>query len=141
MLRFLHIVLAESGLRVHACERWDTLAHTAADVRPDIVVLDLPIDDETQCCAALRELRARAETRATPVLVCAAAPWQSEEYAEMLDLPNVSLWSDPFDLRQLSSTLDRLLARHATRRVRPVARKRFRPATTPPGGVPGAVGG
>ena len=97
----------------------DTALRAAAELPPDLVILDLnlPVLSGTEVC---RILRARPATATTPILMLTARTSESDRVAG-LDLGADDYVSKPFSLRELAARVRALL-----RRSRSAARRRRR---------------
>jgi DNA-binding response OmpR family regulator len=87
----------------------DTALRAAAELPPDLVILDLnlPVLSGTEVC---RILRARPATAATPILMLTARTSESDRVAG-LDLGADDYVSKPFSLRELAARVRALLRR------------------------------
>ncbi len=87
----------------------DTALRSAAELPPDLVILDLnlPVLSGTEVC---RILRARPATAATPILMLTARTSESDRVAG-LDLGADDYVSKPFSLRELAARVRALLRR------------------------------
>lgn len=90
----------------------DTALRSAAELPPDLVILDLnlPVLSGTEVC---RILRARPATAATPILMLTARTSESDRVAG-LDLGADDYVSKPFSLRELAARVRALLRRSRT---------------------------
>ena len=101
----LEAVLEDAGHRVAtAANGRQALERLAEAPRPDLVLLDMmmPVMDGV---AMLRELRARAETRETPVVLMSAAPFRQAA----AQLGYQAALRKPFDVQDLLATLRRIV--------------------------------
>jgi DNA-binding response OmpR family regulator len=87
----------------------DTALRAAAELTPDLVILDLnlPVLSGTEVC---RILRARPATAATPILMLTARTSEADRVAG-LDLGADDYVSKPFSLRELAARVRALLRR------------------------------
>ncbi|HEX6975387.1 MAG TPA: response regulator transcription factor [Vicinamibacterales bacterium] len=90
----------------------DTALRAAAELPPDLVILDLnlPVLSGTEVC---RILRARPATATTPILMLTARTSESDRVAG-LDLGADDYVSKPFSLRELAARVRALLRRSRT---------------------------
>lgn len=87
----------------------DTALRAAAEIAPDLVILDLnlPVLSGTEVC---RILRARPATAATPIIMLTARTSESDRVAG-LDLGADDYMTKPFSLRELAARVRALLRR------------------------------
>ena len=87
----------------------DTALRAAADIPPDLVILDLnlPVLSGTEVC---RILRGRPATAATPIIMLTARTSESDRVAG-LDLGADDYMTKPFSLRELAARVRALLRR------------------------------
>jgi DNA-binding response OmpR family regulator len=100
-LRMLNEVLADEGYATVCCrsER-ETYEHVMVD-QPDLLIVDLRMDEPTSGVRIVEKLRAHAGTRHLPVLVCSADLVYLRERAQQIRRLGCELLEKPFDLDEL----------------------------------------
>jgi hypothetical protein len=105
---FLHLVqtlLDTVGLPVRTTADWQATPGFVERVRPKLVVLDLVPGHEAECWLAVEAIKARASTRAIPLLLCPVADWLVAGHEARLKQHFVHLWSEGFDLNDFFRTV------------------------------------
>lgn len=87
------------------------LLQRVKDARPDVIVLDLIIQDELRGWQFLQLLKMDRQTRGIPVVVCTAAAKFVEELQTHLDLMGVRAVLKPFDIDDLLRVIATALSR------------------------------
>ncbi len=105
-------LLGEAGYRVTP-DRFtvdaDCLLAQVKAAKPDLIVLDYIIGDESRGWQFLQMLKMDRATRHTPVVVCTAAVRQVEELQPHLDDMGVAVVIKPFDIDHLLAVIARAL--------------------------------
>lgn len=101
-------LLGDEGYRVttdgFSVEMEQLLERVKSD-RPDVIVLDLIIQDEGKGWQFLQLLRMDLETRHIPVVVCTAAAKLVEELQVHLDTMDVDVVLKPFDIDHILAAI------------------------------------
>ena len=114
--RFLKVALVAAGYGVLTAERGSDALRLAANVNPDIILLDLGLPD-MDGKDALRSIRQFSNA---PVIVVSARDREAEKI-EALDLGADDYVEKPFAIGELLARL-RAAQRHAAKDARPVSR-------------------
>ena len=110
---FLHLMqtlLDTLGFGVRTTSDWHNAPRLVNHLRPDLVVLDLGPGQEVECWLALEAIRARHQTRSTPVLLCPVANWLIEGHEARIAQHGVYIWPEGFMLDDLLRTVELALA-------------------------------
>ena len=104
-----HVLERGGDAEVEIAGSGDTALRAAAELPPDLVILDLnlPVLSGTEVC---RILRARPATATTPILMLTARTSETDRVAG-LDLGADDYVSKPFSLRELAARVRALLRR------------------------------
>lgn len=87
---------------------------TVREVGADALLVDLQRPDEADYgIRMIEELRAEADMRAFPIILCTAAAEAARKLGPRLDVLDVPVVVKPFTIRELEKTLDAALTRHA----------------------------
>ncbi|ACZ43526.1 response regulator receiver protein [Thermobaculum terrenum ATCC BAA-798] len=107
--QLLEDVLSEQGYEVLSFERAaDALAALQAQA-PDLLITDIRLGNENGL-GLVRTIRANAETRQLPVIICTAAILDLEEVEPIAD-PCLHVLPKPFEIADLVRDVSDLLAR------------------------------
>jgi len=107
--QLLEDVLSEQGYEVLSFERAaDALAALQAEA-PDLLITDIRLGNENGL-GLVRSIRANAETRQLPVIICTAAILDLEEVEPIAD-PCLHVLPKPFEIADLVRDVSDLLAR------------------------------
>ena len=113
LLRAVADVLEEEGYDVHTASNGFSAMRQAAELRPDVILLDLRLPERTGS-EVLDELRTSAATRDLAVVVVSGHPDELSD-AHLADIDGLVV--KPFDERDLLETVRRAIQRAATRRA------------------------
>ena len=105
MRDLLQAVLAEEGYRVLAVDHAPDPVDVA-QLRPDLIVLDLVLGEATAGWRLLEALRDQAPTARLPVVVCTADHALVRREAERLRTLIAGVVLKPFDLDELLRTVE-----------------------------------
>lgn len=94
-------ILEEEGYRVSLYSAAFNDVRQIAEVRPDLVVLDLMIGGESQGWQLLQKMKMSRETADIPVVVCTAAVSLARDLEGHLRSKHVGLVLKPFDIDEL----------------------------------------
>ena len=86
----------------------DILEHLK-NYQPDLVILDLRLNDSVNGWDIITALKQEPSTRSTPIIVCSAASKQIEENRAWLQELGVPVVAKPFDLDELDALVDQML--------------------------------
>lgn len=100
-------VLRNEGYRVALLEPGDVSAPTIADVRPDLLMLDLAPGSVVQTLALIAEVQRGPATLTLPILVSTTDPLLFEQHGTALRWLGCSTLLKPFDLERLLATVSR----------------------------------
>jgi two-component system, NtrC family, response regulator GlrR len=78
--------------------------------RPDVVILDIRLEDHDSGRAILAEIRRDTSLRAIPVIVCTADSQFLREHSGLLSELGADVLEKPFDLDTLESKVEQALA-------------------------------
>ena len=110
ILELFTALLEDEGYRVttdgFSVAMIELLGRVKAD-QPDLLVLDLVIQDEGKGWQFLQILKMDPATRAIPVIVCTAAAKLVEELQVHLDTMGVGVVLKPFDIDHLLAEIDK----------------------------------
>lgn len=80
--------------------------------RPDLVVIDMQVDEPWNGIQVLTALRMDAKTQRIPVIICTGlAPEELEDYEDRLRLFDARVLYKPFGIEQLTGAVNELLVR------------------------------
>ncbi|MGH2615694.1 MAG: response regulator [Thermomicrobiales bacterium] len=113
ILELFQAMLEDEGYRVASdgftVDMLEMLGRVKAD-KPDLIVLDLIILDESKGWQFLQVLKMDRETRDIPVIVCTAAARLIEELQPHLDDMGISVVLKPFDIEHVLAEIQKSLA-------------------------------
>jgi CheY-like chemotaxis protein len=113
ILELFTALLEDEGYRVttdgFSVEMSELLRRVKAE-RPDVIVLDLIVQDEGKGWQFLQMLKMDRQTRAIPVVVCTAAVRMVEELQLHLDTMGVAVVLKPFDIDNVLAAIGKCLA-------------------------------
>jgi CheY-like chemotaxis protein len=109
-LRLMEELLrVEQGYTVGVCKQWQHAYEFVKEFRPDLVILDVVMNDEEAGWRILNLLTLDPETRPIPVLVCSAAVRSLHDHQELLDRFGIRALPKPFDLDTLLAAVGEML--------------------------------
>ena len=100
--------LDEAGYRVVAETTADTALDIALGEHPALVILDFWMTGQCVSLTALRLIRDRPETAATPILICSGDRTALHDYADDWHALGCETLSKPFDLDVMLAQVARL---------------------------------
>lgn len=99
----------EEGYDVSVRKEWEQAYEFVKQQRPDLVILDIVMNNEERGWNILNLLTLDPETRPIPVIVCSAAVQSLQQHAPMLDRHGIRALPKPFDLEDLLSAVEETL--------------------------------
>lgn len=109
-IEFVRELLEDEGYATTAYREGPTAAAFLQATRPDLLVLDIRLEQPEGGWAVLEELRADARTRSLPVIVCSAdRPFLHRRAAE-LQAYRCAVLEKPFRITELYALVDAMLA-------------------------------
>src|SRR4051794_30514225 len=119
-LELLEELLRESeGFEVTTCKEWGDAYGAVQREQPDLVLLDIVMEQEERGWRILELLTLDPKTRPIPVIVCSAAIHSLHEHQPLLDRYGVMALPKPFDLDALLETIGTALSQHGRASDRP----------------------
>ena len=110
---FAHLVrtvLQDLDVSVRTSPIAERAVRFVEQLQPDLLIVDLVPDHETDCWLVMEALQARPSTKSIPLLLCPVVPWLLDGHQQRLAQHRVRTWCEPFDLRdlleQVASALD-----------------------------------
>lgn len=97
------------GYAVSIHKVWADAYREIKEQRPDVVLLDIVMEQEERGWEILELLTLDPETRPIPVIVCSAAIHSLHAHQELLDRYGVLALPKPFDLQALLDRVQRAL--------------------------------
>ena len=111
-LRLMEELLrVEQGYTVGVCRQWQDAYGFVKEFRPDLVILDVVMNDEEAGWRILNLLTLDPQTRPIPVLVCSAAVRSLHDHQALLDRFGIRALPKPFDLDALLEVVARFAHR------------------------------
>jgi CheY-like chemotaxis protein len=101
---FAHLVrtlLQDFNVSVRTSPIAEGAVRLVEQLQPDLLIVDLVPDHETDCWLVVEALQARPSTKSIPLLLCPVVPWLLEGHEQRLAQHGVRTWCEPFDLRDL----------------------------------------
>lgn len=99
--------LESCGWQVVVCDEERDAVRCVREEKPDVIVLDVRMQTAQAGWTILQELRANAETRRIPVIVCSAARDAVRRREAWLAEEGVAVLHKPFDLDDLVTLIER----------------------------------
>jgi CheY-like chemotaxis protein len=99
----------EEGYDVTVCKHWQDAYGFVKRSMPDLVILDVVMNDQEAGWRILNLLTLDPETRPIPVLVCSAAVDSLHAHQPLLDRYGIRSLPKPFDLEVLLEAVGALL--------------------------------
>ncbi len=103
-------ILEDEGYAVHLSSFSTQQIDTITNMHPDLVILDLIFDREYVGWQTLQKMKMRRETENIPVVVCTAEVKKVQEIEGYLAEKGVGIVLKPFNIDDLISQVQRLLA-------------------------------
>jgi DNA-binding response OmpR family regulator len=108
-LDLMRDVLIEAGYRVVTETTADAAATIVRRERPGLVILDFWMAGQGAGLTALRLIRERPETAATPILICSGDRTALNDYADDWHALGCETLTKPFDLDEMLAQVARLI--------------------------------
>jgi DNA-binding response OmpR family regulator len=109
--RLMRDVLRDSGHEVLSYVQPSTdIVTNITDSRPDLVIVDLRLNDSVSGWDIIAALRRNELTRSIPLILCTGAADQVGEQQWWLDGEGVPVLPKPFDIDELENIVTRMLA-------------------------------
>lgn len=99
--QMINFLLGEEGFEVVPCALGVDAHATIARERPDVVLLDLRLEESRTGLAVLEAIRDDPRTRDTAVIMCSGDVYFLREHAEDLRARRCGIIEKPFDITEL----------------------------------------